>query len=61
MMKQGEDSLLTRSVGGDGGIRGIRGTWGTARGARRWGGQRPRASLSSSAHHGEVCDKKSVK
>ena len=63
MMKQGEDDLLTRSgdgVGGVGGIRGIRGatwgTWGIARGARRQGGRRRRASLSSTAHHGEVCD-----
>ena len=54
MMEQGEDSLLTRRVGGVGGIRG---TWGIARRARRQGGRRRRASLSSSAHHGEVCDK----
>lgn len=54
MMEQGEDSLLTRRVGGVGGIWD---TWGIARGARRRDGRRRRASLSSSAHHGEVCDK----
>lgn len=68
IMEQGEDDLLTRRVGGAGGVGGIRGiggaTWGTwsiARGARRRGGRRRRASLSSTAHHGEVCDKKSVR